>query len=82
MALENLTREEIRALGTENLTNYVEELNNEIGANGLLPEKYCAVWKQLKIALIIAKMFTPDSVDKIIDEVIKAGDTTCGNNKD
>ena len=79
MALENLTREQIKALGTENLTNYAEEIHGEITADGLLPEKYCAVWKQLRIGLIIAKMFTPDSADKIIDAIIKAGDATCGD---
>lgn len=78
MALENLTKEQMSALSTEELTNYVVDIHSDVSEKGLLPEKYCTIWSQLRIALIIAKMFTPSKVDKIIDEIIKAGDATCG----
>jgi hypothetical protein len=49
------------------------EIHSEIQQNrGILPEKYLAIAKLLKLLLRIAKIFTPDHIDKLIDEIILA----------
>ena len=51
----------------------IVEIHNEIQRNqGVLPEKYRPIAKLLKLLLRIAKIFTPDHIDKIIDEIILA----------
>jgi len=56
-----------------NFTRKIYEIHNEIQQNkGVLPEKYQPIAELLKLLLRIAKIFTPDNVDKIIDEIILA----------
>jgi len=51
----------------------IVEIHNEIQRNrGVLPEKYQPIAKLLKLLLRIAKIFTPDHIDRIIDEIILA----------
>lgn len=56
-----------------NFTKKIFEIQNEIQQNkGNLPEKYQPIAELLKLLLRIAKIFTPDNVDKVIDEIILA----------
>jgi len=51
----------------------IVEIYDEIKQNrGVLPEKYQPIAKLLKLLLRIAKIFTPDHIDSIIDEIILA----------
>lgn len=56
-----------------NFSKKIFEIHNEIQENkGILPEKYQQIADILKLMLKIAKIFTPDNVDKVIDEIIIA----------
>ncbi len=39
--------------------------------------KYCAWWPLARILLTIAKVFTGEKTDKVIDELLKLGDRVC-----
>jgi hypothetical protein len=46
-----------------------------------LSGNYCQYWGLLRFALTAAKVFTPEKIDRKIDEIIRAGDSTCGDPK-
>ena len=45
-------------------------------------EKWCPFWPILRAVLQIAKIFTDDKVDKIMDILIVGGDAVCNQNED
>jgi hypothetical protein len=59
-----------------NLKSFNEKIltiGNEIEQNkGILPDKYQPIAELLKLLLKIAKIFTPDNVDAVIDKIILA----------
>lgn len=80
MSLENLTPKQFEALKRGKAVGEIRKLHRQIktvGGKKVLPEKYCEAWPLIREALTIAKIFTPDKVDKIIDLIIAAGDNTC-----
>jgi hypothetical protein len=50
-----------------------EEVNES-----LFKIKFCKHWSVIKTVLGVAKIFTPDKVDLIIDRIIEVGDKLCG----
>jgi len=53
--------------------NKIYKIHNDIANNnGILPEKYQPIIDILKFLLKIAKIFTNDNVDKIIDDILLA----------
>lgn len=40
-------------------------------------DKWCTWWKLAKIILKIAKVFTGNKADKVIDNLLKVGNTIC-----
>lgn len=56
-----------------NFSKKIFEIHDEIQKNeGILPEKYQPIAELLKLLLKIAKIFTPENVDKVIDKIILA----------
>lgn len=72
-----------------------KQLNKDRTAGGVFPNgalgdfsnpnvevfkaKWCKAWPVVKKLLQIAKIFTPDLVDRLIDALIALGDANCGN---
>jgi len=54
-------------------TKKIYEIEKEIEQNnGVLPQKYHHIVDILKLLLKIAKIFTNDNIDKIIDKILLA----------
>lgn len=43
----------------------------------IFKSKWCGWWPVAKILLTIAKIFTGDNADKVIDEILKLGSNVC-----
>ncbi|HEU0016608.1 MAG TPA: hypothetical protein VFQ45_23200 [Longimicrobium sp.] len=81
MALQNLSLEQLSSLQSGKTEEVVEKLHKEVktkeDGSSWLNVDYCQFWGLLRFALTAAKVFTPDKIDKKIDEIIAAGDATC-----
>ncbi len=63
----------MEAKNLKNFESAIVKLHAEIKQNnGLIPDKYLPVLQLLKILLKIAKIFTNDKIDKIIDDILLA----------
>ena len=47
----------------------------------LFSEKWCAIWDWAKILLRLAKIFTNDKIDKVIDALLALGNKVCPSMK-
>lgn len=41
--------------------------------------KWCSWWDVARILLTLAKIFTGENADKVIDAILKLGDSVCNN---
>lgn len=80
MAFHNLTQTELESLksgqAVDRINKIFDQIETEDGTKKL-PKEYCKNWPLLRFALTAAKFFTPESVDKKVDEIIAAGDAAC-----
>ena len=87
-------KEAVKMLTKGNAKKVARELKKDRSAAGIFPngkngdfsnpdielftEKYGGWWKVARILFIIAKFFTNDKVDQVIDELLKLGDDLFG----
>jgi len=85
MALQNMSLEQLSSLQSGPTEEVVEKLHQEVktkeDGSSFLSGNYCQYWGLLRFALTAAKVFTPEKIDRKIDEIIRAGDSTCGDPK-
>ena len=70
MAYETYNPEMVRDIHSQ-----IQTVNGE----ARLPTEFCDRWSDTRATLIALKKITPDSVDRLIDEIIEAGDRACAN---
>lgn len=55
------------------IQNKVQELHNELKLNkGIIPENWLKWLSIIKLFLKAVKIFTPENIDKLIDQILEA----------
>lgn len=81
------------SLSIRNAKDIAEQIDSDHTVGGIFPnaatgdftnpdiqkfkEKWCGWWPVARILLTLAKIFTGDKADKVIDAILKLGDTVC-----
>jgi hypothetical protein len=81
------------SLSVANAQNMANNITNDMTVGGIFPKanagdlsnpdtekfkaKWCSWWPVAKILLKVAKAFTNDKADKVIDALLEVGDNVC-----
>jgi hypothetical protein len=81
------------SLSLENARVIADQIENDLTVGGIFPNgnnadfthpdiekfktKWCPIWPYVRVLLNIAKLFTNDRVDKVIDALLGLGDEVC-----
>lgn len=93
LSKEELELLKVNSLSVSNAKSVAEQIENDYTAGGIFPKgseedfsnpnmdkfksKWCSWWKVAKILLTIAKIFTGDKGDKVIDALLSLGNENC-----
>ena len=81
------------SLSLENARVIADQIEKDLTVGGIFPNgntadfthpdiekfkaKWCPIWPYVRVLLNIAKIFTNDRVDKVIDALLALGDEVC-----
>lgn len=93
LSQQELEALKVNSLSIKDAKNMAEQIESDHTVGGLFPQgavgdfsnpdiakfkdKWCPWWPIARILLTIAKVFTGDKGDKVIDALMKLGDTVC-----